>query len=158
MLDTAKPLSSVQLPAKEYDAIFSPGCQGPLIGLPENADSSKVTRTFFEDGRIVAAICHARAVLTEVRLSDGSNLVEGRKVTRMSNKEEQAWGRVDYVPFLVQTRLGERGGEFIEGKQLWGEHVVVDRDSQGRTLITGANPSSGSRLAEEIIKAIGSTE
>lgn len=113
-------------------------------------------RTFVENGRIVAAICHAPAVLTEVKLSDGSDLMEGRKVTSMPNKEDEAWCQVPYVPFLVQTRLGGRGGEFSQGKQLWAEHVVVDRDSRGRTLTTGANPSSGSRLPEEIIAATSS--
>lgn len=75
-------------------------------------------------------------------------------MTSISNKEEEAWGSVPYVSFLVQARLGEREGETIEGEQLWGEHVVVDGDAQRRDAITGANPSSGSRLAEEIIKAI----
>lgn len=36
----------------------------------------------------MAANCHAPAVLTELKLSDGSNLVEGRKVTSMSNKKK----------------------------------------------------------------------
>lgn len=102
----------------------------------------------------MAAICHAPGVLTEVRLSNGSYLVEGRKVTSMSNREEEAWGRVPYVPWLVQTRLGERGALFSEGKRLWEDHVVVDEDSEGHVLITGANPASGSSLAAEIIRVL----
>lgn len=111
-------------------------------------------RQFYEDGRIVAAICHAPGVLTEVKLSNQKFLVAGRQVTSMSNREEEAWGRVPYVPFLVQTRLKERGALFSEGKKLWGEHVVVDEDEQGRVLVTGANPASGTKLAKEMLKLL----
>ncbi|KAH0592851.1 hypothetical protein MHUMG1_09496 [Metarhizium humberi] len=154
MLDEAPPLSSIKLPAPEYDAVFYPGGQGPLIGLPQNTQSQNLIRTMFEDGRVVSAICHAPAVFTEVKLQDGKYLVDGRKVTSMSNKEEELWGRVPYVPYLVQSRLKERGGIFIEGRTAWGDHVVVDKDSHGRKLVTGANPASGGSLAREIIKLL----
>lgn len=68
----------------------------------------------------------------------------------MSNREEEAWGRVPYVPWLVQTRLIKRGALFSEGEQLWADHVVIDVDEQGRRLVTGANPASGISLAAAI--------
>lgn len=49
--------------------------------------------------------------------------------------------------------MGERGAHFQKGKP-WTEKVVVDKDDQGRWLLTGANPQSGSALAKEIHKAI----
>lgn len=81
-------------------------------------------RQFYEDGRVVAAICHAPGALTEVKLSNQKFLVAGRQVTSMSNREEEAWGRVPYVPFLVQTRLKERDALFSRvktfgGNMLW---------------------------------------
>lgn len=150
MLENAPAISSIKLPAARYSGIFYPGGQGPLIGLPDNQVSQALIRTFYEDGRVVSAICHAPGVLTEVKLSDGKYIVDGRKVTSMSNREEEAWGRVPYVPWLVQTRLSERGALFSEGKRVWGTHVVVDQDKQGRILVTGANPASGSSLANEV--------
>lgn len=149
-LESAPALSSIKLPATEYSGIFYPGGQGPLLGLPDNPISQNLIRTFYEDGRIVAAICHAPGVLTNVKLSNGEYLVAGRKVTSMSNREEEAWGRVPYVPWLVQTRLGERGALFDEGKKLWADHVVVDEDGLNRVLVTGANPASGGSLAAAI--------
>ena len=154
MLEDAPSINSIKLPADQYDGIFYPGGQGPLIGLPENRVSQQLIRTFYEDGRVVSAICHAPGVLTEVKLSDGNYIVQGRKVTSMSNHEEEAWGRVPYVPWLVQSRLIERGALFSEGKMVWGEHVVVDQDKQGRILVTGANPASGTSLAREIARLL----
>lgn len=123
MLEEAPALSTVKLPASQYGAVFYPGGQGPLIGLPTNTASQDLIHTFYEDGRVVSAVCHPPAVLTEVKLQDGSGsyLVDARRVTSMSNREEEAWGRVPYVPFLVQDRLKERGGMYVEGEHLWGD-------------------------------------
>ena len=152
-LENSIPLSQIQPPANEYAAIFYPGGHGPLIGLPDDDHSQTLIRSFYESGRIVSAVCHAPAVLTNVKLSDGSYLVKGRKVTCFSNEEEEQSQMVDNCPFLVETRLGERGGEFQKGTP-WTEKVVVDKDSQGRILITGANPQSGHQLAKEIVSLL----
>lgn len=64
---------------------------------------------------------------------------------------------LDLLTFLflcsVETRLGERGAHFQKGKP-WTEKVVVDKDDQGRYLLTGANPQSGGQLAKEIVKVL----
>lgn len=60
---------------------------------------------------------------------------------------------VDHCPYPLETRLVERGGLYQKGKP-WTEHVIVDKDDQGRILITGANPQSGAQLAKEIIKIL----
>lgn len=58
-----------------------------------------------------------------------------------------------FFPFSVETRLGERGAHFQKGTP-WTEKVVVDKDDQGRWLLTGANPQSGSQLAKEVVKVL----
>ncbi|MCO5559328.1 hypothetical protein L7F22_012925 [Adiantum nelumboides] len=140
-------------PAKEFDAIFYPGGHGPLIGLPESKESQDLIRAFYESNRVVSAVCHAPAVLTDVKLSDGSYLVNGRSVTSFTNEEEEQAGLTNNVPWLVETRLQERGAKFNKGKP-WTENVVVDKDSSGRILITGANPQSGAQLAKVVLKSI----
>lgn len=98
-------------------------------------------------------MCHAPAVLTDVKLNDGSYLVEGRTVTSFTNEEEEQAGMVSTIPWLVETRLGERGAKF-EKTSAWGEKVVVDKTTTGRVLITGQNPASAAKVADELIAAI----
>lgn len=149
------PISSIKPPASEYAAIFYPGGHGPLIGLPDNSDSQALIRAFYESKRPVSAVCHAPCVFTEVTLSDGSPLLQGRRVTGFSNEEEEQAKMVEKCPYLLETRLGERGAQYQKGAP-WTENVVVDKDpSTGRILVTGANPQSGGGLARELVKLLG---
>lgn len=124
-----------------------------MIGLPDNSRSQELIRSFFESKRIVSAVCHAPCVFTEVKLSNGTNLLKGRKLTSFSNEEEEQAQMVSHCPYLVETRIEERGG-FFQKSPPWEDNVVVDKDADGRVLITGANPQSGASLAREIIKEL----
>jgi len=129
----------------EFDAVFYPGGHGPLWDLSRDGDSIRLVRTMLESGRPVAAVCHAPAVLTEVRNSDGGYIVSGRRVTGFTNSEEQAVGLTGVVPFLVESRLSQRGGQFRRGDD-WAAHVEVDG-----LLVTGQNPASSAPAAQAVI-------
>ncbi len=132
----------------DFDAVFYPGGHGPLWDLTGNADSIALIRTMFEAGKPVAAVCHAPAVLSEVRRDNGGYLVAGRRVTGFTNSEEQAVGLADEVPFLLENRLKTRGGQFRRAED-WAAHVEVDG-----YLITGQNPASSAPAAEEVLKLL----
>lgn len=133
----------------EFDAVFYPGGHGPLWDLTRDRHSIELIRTMLESGRPVAAVCHAPAVLTEVRGSDGGYIVAGRRVTGFTNSEEEAVGLTDTVPFLVESRLAQRGAQFRRGDD-WSAHVEVDG-----LLVTGQNPASSAQAAEAIMDLVG---
>ncbi|KAF2275214.1 class I glutamine amidotransferase-like protein [Westerdykella ornata] len=137
--------------AKDFDAIFYVGGHGPMFDLADNPTSQQLIREFWEAGKIVAAVCHAPAVLYNVKLSDGSLLVAGKEVTAFTNAEEEQMGLSKAVPFLPEDALQKAsGGRFVKAAELWGEKVVV----QGR-LITGQNPASATGVGKAIAKALG---
>lgn len=90
-----------------------------------------------------------------MKLKDGKYLVDGRKVTSFTNEEEEQAGLTKAVPWLAESRLQERGAHF-EKTQPWGEKVIVDRTNTGRILITGQNPASAAKLAQELTAVIKS--
>lgn len=137
----------------EYSAIFYPGGHGPCFDLPKDSDSIRLIQEFFEAGKPTSAVCHAPAVFSDVKLKNGSYLLKGRKVVSFTNKEEEQAGLTDAVPWLVETRLVERGATF-ESADPWQEKVIVDDDGQGGRLITGQNPASAAKLADAVIAAI----
>lgn len=128
---------------------------GPCFDLPVDEDSQRFIRAFYEVGKPVSAVCHAPAVFSDVKLNDGHYLLKGRTVTSFTNEEEEQAQLTKNIPWLVESRLEERGATF-QKTQPWGEKVVVDRTSTGRLLITGQNPASAARMAEEVIKALES--
>jgi putative intracellular protease/amidase len=137
-----------KIDAEGFDAIFYPGGHGPLWDLSENADSQRMIGMFVEEGRPLAAVCHAPAIFKHTKGADGMSLVSGRRVTGFTNTEEEAVGLTEIVPFLVQDMLEANGGLYEKGKD-WGPYVVVDG-----TLITGQNPASSEAAAKALLKLL----
>ena len=98
----------------------------------------------FEDGEIVAAVCHGPAALVNVTLSDGSYLVSGRNVAAFTDAEERAVGLDKTVPFLLAKTLVERKAIHHPAAD-WTSQVVVD----GK-LVTGQNPQSAAAVGKAI--------
>lgn len=120
-----------------------------MFDLPENKDSIQLIEEFYATEKIVAAVCHGPAVLTNAFIG-AKPLVAGKHVTGFSNAEEEIGNMTQTVPFLLEDALKERHSKYSKGALPWDEHVVVD----GR-LITGQNPNSARAVAEAIAKAIG---
>lgn len=132
----------------DYAAIYYAGGHGVMWDLPDAAQISQMTATIFESEGIVGGVCHGPAGLVNVTLSDGSYLVAGRTVSAFTNEEEEAADATDIMPFLLETRLRERGATFTEGPK-WEAHVA----ESGR-LITGQNPASAKGVAEGMVEAL----
>lgn len=137
-----------EIDADDFDAVFYPGGHGPLWDLSVDRNSIDLVRTMLESGKPVGAVCHAPAVLTEVKGSGGGYFVSGKRVTGFTNTEEEAVGLTDVVPFLVESRLVQRGGQFRRGDD-WASHVEVDG-----LLVTGQNPASSAPAAEAMIRML----
>ena len=133
---------------EDYDVIYFAGGNGAMWQFPDNADVHAFIRDMYESDRIVAAACHGTATLLNAKLSDGSYLVEDRRVTGFSTAEEQYLGQADVMPLLIQEVFIERGAEYVEAEP-WTANVVVD----GR-LITGQNPPSAEGVGEAIAEAL----
>ena len=130
------------LKADDFDAVFYPGGHGPLWDLATDPDSVALIEDFVRQGKPVAAVCHAPAVLLRTRTAEGQPLVAGRQVTGFSNSEEDAVGLSAVVPVLLETALRAEGADYRKGPD-WGSFVVEDG-----LLITGQNPASSASAAQ----------
>jgi putative intracellular protease/amidase len=89
--------------------------------------------------------------LVRATAPDGAPLVRGRRVTGFTNEEEAAVGLTEEVPFLLETRLRELGGDFL-GAPKFAANAVRD----GR-LVTGQNPASAEPVAHHVLAALAET-
>lgn len=137
-----------EVAAADFDAVFYPGGHGPLWDLAEDEHSRSLIETTLGKGKPVALVCHAPAVLRNVRAPDGKPLVQGRKVTGFTNEEEDAVGLTDVVPFLLETELTNQGASFGKAGAF---QPHVERDG---LLITGQNPASSEPAAEALLAAL----
>src|SRR3954464_11897896 len=128
-----------ELDLDEYDAIVVCGGQSPMSTFRDNADLKAALIRFYEAEKPTAALCHGVSALIDVRLSDGSYLVEGRTVTGFANVEEQAADEAvgtTVMPWHIEDALRERGANYVEGG-LWKAFAVRDV-----RLITGQQQDS----------------
>lgn len=120
--------------------------------FPDNSEIERVTSSIYENGGIVGAVCHGPSALTSVKLSDGKYLVDGKEINSFTDNEEREVEKDKIVPFLLESRLRERGGNFLAGKNWANQVVVSDR------LITGQNPQSASSLGKAIVQLFNRIE
>jgi putative intracellular protease/amidase len=59
-----------------FDAVFFPGGYGLLWDLASDSHTIKLIKDFYESQRPIAMVCHAPAILRDVKLSTGKYLVE----------------------------------------------------------------------------------
>ncbi|WII71993.1 type 1 glutamine amidotransferase domain-containing protein [Bdellovibrio sp. 22V] len=143
--ETLKPW---QVDGHDYCAIFFAGGHGTMFDFPENLQLQKLATDVFENNGVVGAVCHGSAGLVNVRLSDGSYLVRGHEISCFTNEEEEAVGMEKSVPFLLQTRLSERGALPTMAPKFT-SHVV----RSGR-LVTGQNPASAAEVGRSMIEVL----
>lgn len=136
-----------EVKSEDFDAVFYPGGHGPLWDLAEDKVSQDLIVDFYTNGKPVAFVCHAPGVLKDVKI-DGEYLVKDKNVTGFTNTEEEAVQLTDVVPFLVEDMLKKNGGLYSKIED-WNPYAIVD----GR-LITGQNPASSEKVAEELLKLI----
>ena len=148
LLDKLKntiPLADIMM--NDYDAVFYPGGHGPLWDLAESATSQQLITEFYNANKPVAFVCHAPGVLKDVKIN-GEYLVSGKNVTGFTNTEEEAVQLTNVVPFLVEDMLKKNGGHYSKIAD-WNPYAIVDG-----LLITGQNPASSEKVAEELLKLL----
>lgn len=137
-----------QVDAADFDAVFYPGCHGPLWDLANDPASIALLEAFERAGKPLGLVCHAPGALVKVRAANGQPLVAGRRVTGFTNSEEAAVGLSAVVPFLIEDEFIRLGGHYQKGPD-WQAHVVTD----GR-LVTGQNPGSSEGVAQALLSLL----
>lgn len=135
--------------AGDYAAFYFTGGHGTMWDFPGNKELQQLAAAIYESGGAVSSVCHGACGLVDLELSDGSKLVEGKRVTGFSNLEEHLALRSRSVPFLVEDGLKRNGAKYSRASIPMQGHVVVD----GR-LVTGQNPASVRGVAREVAKII----
>eukprot|EP00607_Mallomonas_marina_P005556 CAMPEP_0182427392 /NCGR_PEP_ID=MMETSP1167-20130531/17139_1 /TAXON_ID=2988 /ORGANISM="Mallomonas Sp, Strain CCMP3275" /LENGTH=229 /DNA_ID=CAMNT_0024609595 /DNA_START=63 /DNA_END=752 /DNA_ORIENTATION=- len=138
----------------EYDCVFFVGGSGTMWDFPYSSAVDRVGREVYEKGGIVGAVCHGPIALANIKLSDGSYLVAGKKVAGFTD-EEEAFNPV-YSTFPVHNETDKSVKQILT--KLGGIHSQADCwqpyiQSDSRVM-TGQNPASAGPLGEAIIQEL----
>ncbi|MET9122217.1 type 1 glutamine amidotransferase domain-containing protein [Streptomyces sp. NPDC004528] len=142
------PLDLAAVDGVDYEALYVPGGHAPMADLVDNRELGALLVQAESQGKIIAALCHGVGGLLSAERADGTFLFSGRTLTGFTDAEEREGGVGDAAPWLVESRLAERGAVLKTGPN-WSDTVVVDGN-----LITGQNPRSSVATATHVVAAL----
>ena len=145
--ELSQTLKLADMKSDAFDTIFYVGGHGPMWDLVDDPTSIALIESFYNSGKVVAAVCHSPAVFHRV-VYQGAPIVRGKRVTGFTNGEEEAVQLTKVVPFLVEDELKRLGARYEKAAD-WESFAVVD----GR-LVTGQNPASSTAAAHALVSLI----
>jgi putative intracellular protease/amidase len=152
MINHTVPLSTIN--PKDYAAVVFPGGNGATYDFPLDKNVNKIAAAIYEQGGVVAAVCHGPAALLNATLSNGQYLIKGMKVTGFSNEEEAITeiliGKKHVVSFFLENELPKRGAIY---EKVYVHEPLVLESGNGR-LITGQNPESATNVGEKVVEIL----
>lgn len=134
-----------EIDADAYAGIVLPGGHGPVVDLYKDPDLGRLLREFDEAGALIGAVCHGPAGLLSAYDESGGWRFAGRRMAAFTDEEEEIFGTAEGAPWLLASRLREMGAEHESGPPFQQFNV---RDGN---LLTGQNPASSARMAEDMI-------
>ena len=149
-LNHSKSLEAIQHNA--FDCVYLAGGHGTMYDFPDNKILQAIIKAHYENGKIVAAICHGVGGLLNVKLSDGDYLIKGKEMTGFDWFEESVARRKKEVPFNLEAAIKERGARMKKAFLPMTSNVVTDGH-----LITGQNPFSSKEMAKVVTRALENT-
>jgi len=150
MLANTKKLTEAN--AKNYDAIFLVGGQGPMYTFKGNKDLEKLFVAFYEAGKPTSAVCHSTTLLLEAKKSNGELLVAGKTWTGFADAEEEFADKavgMKIQPYRIEEEAKKIPGTTFKVAAPFSSYAIADGN-----LITGQQQNSGAAAAELVVKAL----
>lgn len=150
-LERSRALAS--LDAADFDVMYLTGGHGTMFDFTDCDDLHRLVRNMFEADKFVVSVCHGYCGLLNAKLTDGSYLVSGRRVTGFSWGEEKLSRVAKLVPYNAEALAKERGAKYKRTLLPFATHIEQDGN-----LITGQNPASATACAYKVVELITARE
>ena len=132
----------------QYDVVFIAGGWGAAYDLSTSDELANLVTKANDNNAILGAVCHGLLGFVNAKNNHGENLIAGRKVTGVTDKQIKELD-IELTPFHPETELRKRGALFEANsafKDFFASHVVVDGN-----LVTGQNQNSGAETSHQIL-------
>ena len=102
---------------QDYDAIYLTGGHGVMFDFPENNRLSELIARFYDNDRVVSAVCHGPSGLLNVKLQNGEYLLNNKNV-KQNNQIEVETETTDEVDTTNLKDLLEMYKKVNRGEKL----------------------------------------
>jgi putative intracellular protease/amidase len=144
-------LPIAEIDIASYDIVFLAGGWGAAFDLGiSDALGEKITEAN-SLGKVIGGVCHGPLGLLKATGPDGRPLVEGRRVSAVTDKQVRELG-IESTPQHPETELRAAGAIFESRsarRDPLANHWVVDGN-----LVTGQNQNAGPMVAREMMQIL----
>jgi putative intracellular protease/amidase len=147
--DAAPAVSAVD--GAQYDAVFLAGGWGAAFDFEQSPELGRLLLQADDAGAVIGGVCHGPLGLLAARRGNGQPLVNGRRMTAVTDKQVDELG-ITHTPRHPERDLRAAGAKFESStrfRDIFASHVVAD----GR-LVTGQNQNDGAETADRMMQAI----
>jgi putative intracellular protease/amidase len=135
-----------------YDLVYFAGGWGAAFDLGQSEALGSKVSDAYAAGRVLGGICHGPLGLLRARRPDGRLVVEGRRLTAVTDRQVRQLG-VEITPLHPESALRAAGARF-EGRthplrDFFANHWVADGD-----LVTGQNQNAGPMVARLMMERV----
>jgi putative intracellular protease/amidase len=140
-----------QIDPARYDVYYMAGGWGAAYDLAQSDELADVITKANANGKVLSSVCHGALGLVSAKAEDGSPLIEGRKVTGVTDRQIKQLG-IEVTPKHPETEMRKAGAEFESRTafaDIFATHVVVDGN-----IVTGQNQNSGYETAHRVLEIL----
>lgn len=156
---TANTLSPHEVNARQYKAVFYPGGHAQYFDVVDDERIAAITAKIYENGGVIGTAGHGVASLINVRLKNGSFLVEGKSITCFPHWAELKFMNISnygkLLAFDMQEILARRGAKLtVSTEATYGNKEVNEIIDKPNRMVTGAFANSAKWVAERMAEMI----
>ncbi len=140
-----------ELDISAYDIVFLAGGWGAAFDFGFSEELGRQVTAANAQGKIIGGVCHGPLGLVKAKDVDGSPLVEGRRITAVTDKQVTELG-IESTPHHPETELRRLGADFESQTRFrdpFANHWVVDGN-----LVTGQNQNAAPMVAREMLQLV----
>jgi putative intracellular protease/amidase len=148
----ARSLAVADVDFASYDLVYLAGGWGAAFDLGRSDELGAGMSAAYAAGRVLGGICHGPLGLLNARRPDGGLVVEGRRMTAVTDRQVRQLG-VSITPLHPESALRDAGALFEcvhhPVRDFFANHVVADGD-----LVTGQNQNAGPMVARTMMQRV----
>ena len=148
-LTNSIPVTEVDI--ARYDAVFLAGGWGAAYDFAQSEELAVLVTAANADGDVIGSVCHGALGLVNTKDTDGTPLIEGRRVTGVTDTQIDQLG-ISITPKHPETELRAAKANYEADtafRDMFANHVTVD----GR-LVMGQNQNSGAEAAHRMMELL----
>ena len=135
----------------DYDVVYLAGGWGAAFDFATSEELAAKMTEANALGKIIGGVCHGPLGLVNANAADGAPLVEGRRISAVTDKQVAELG-IESTPYHPESELRRVGAEFESATRFrdpLANHWVVDGN-----LVSGQNQNAAPMVAREMLRLV----